>query len=155
MNATEIVKTFVTALQSGDMETATAHMSDDFICSGWTPQPLDKEQFLAMQSALLNAMPDYSYNLSEVSKVQNEKHVVEAFIQITGTHTNELTLPMLGMPPIPATGLAVTLPQVKTKYLIEDSKVAQMSIGTVPGGGLAGLLQQVGSELTVRPREDS
>ena len=155
MSAREIVKTFVTALQSGDMETAAAHMSDDFICSGWTPQSLDKAQFLAMQSALLNAMPDYSYNLSDVSKVQNEKHVVEALIQITGTHTNELTLPILGMPPIPATGLAITLSQVKTRYTLKDNRVAEMYIETVPGCGLAGLLQQVGSELPVRPREDS
>src|SRR2546428_8601348 len=100
MSAREIVKTFVTALQSGDMEMAASYMSDDFVCSGWTPQTMDKGQFLAMQSPLLNALTDYSYNLSNVSKVQNVKYVVEALIQITGTPTNQLTLPMPALLPI-------------------------------------------------------
>ena len=151
MSATEIVKTFITALQSGDMEVAANYMSDDFVVRGWTPYPLDKAKFLATQSALLDAMPDFSYNLSDVHKAGNE---VEALIQVTGTQTGDLALPMHGMPPFPATGLAVDLPQVQTSFVLKDNKVSEMNVESVPGGGLAGLLQQVGTELPVAPRLD-
>src|SRR5438105_12467288 len=104
MNATELVKTFITDLQSGDMETAAPYMSDDFVLRGWTSYSLDKGQFLAVQSALLNAMPDYSYNLSDL---QVNDHSVEAFIRITGTHTNELSFPLPDHLPIPTTGLTI------------------------------------------------
>ncbi len=151
MSATEIVKTFITALQSGDMEVAANFMSDDFVVRGWTPYPLDKAKFLATQSALLDAMPDFSYNLSDVHKAGNE---VEALIQVTGTQTGDLALPMHGMPPFPATGLAVDLPQVQTKFVLKDNKVSEMNVESVPGGGLAGLLQQIVTELPVAPRLD-
>ena len=151
MSATEIVKTFITALQSGDMEVAATSMSDDFVVRGWTPYPLDKAKFLATQSALLDAMPDFSYNLSDVHKAGDG---VEALIQVTGTQTNDLILPMHGMPPFPATGLAIDLPQVKVRFVLKEHKVSEMNVETVAGGGLAGLLQQVGTELPVAPRLD-
>ena len=151
MSATEIVKTLITALQSRDTEVAANDMSDDFVVRGWMPYPLDKAKFLAIQSALLDAMPDFSYNLSDVYEAGNE---VVALIQVTGTQTNDLALPLHGMPPFPATGLAVNLPQVQTRFVLKDDKVSEMNVESVPGGGLAGLLQQVGTELPVAPRLD-
>ena len=151
VSATEIVKTLITALQSRDMDVAANTMSDDFVVHGWTPFPLDQEKFLATQSALLDAIPDFSYNLSDVHKAGDE---VEALIQVTGTQTDDLILPMHGMPPFPATGLAIDLPQVKVRFVLKDHKVSEMNIETVAGGGLAGLLQQVGTELPVTPRLD-
>src|SRR5438067_4931981 len=68
MSSTEIVQTFITALQSGDFELAAKCMADDFVLSGWAPQPLDKGVFLAMQSELHNAMPDYSFHLSNLEE---------------------------------------------------------------------------------------
>ncbi len=65
MTAVEIVKTFITALQSGDMEMAATIMADDFVARGLADHELDKRAFLAMQSELQDAMPDLSYNLSE------------------------------------------------------------------------------------------
>jgi hypothetical protein len=61
---------------------------------------------------------------------------------------------MHGMPPFPATGLAVDLPQVQTRFVLKDNKVSEMNVESVPGGGLAGLLQQIGTELPVAPRLD-
>jgi len=151
MGATEIVKTLITALQSRDMEVAANAMSDDFVVRGWTPFPLDQANFLATQSALLDAIPDFSYNLSDVHKAGNG---VEALIQVTGTQTDDLILPMHGMPPFLATGLAIDLPQVKVRFLLKEHKVSEMNIESIPGGGLAGLLQQVGTELPVAPRLD-
>lgn len=149
MRSTEIVQTFITALQSGDFELAAKCMADDFVLSGWAPQPLDKGVFLAMQSELHNAMPDYSFHLSNLQEGNNQ---VEALIQISGTHRTDLSLPNFGLPLIPYSGVAIDLPQVHTNFSLTGEKIAEMRVESVPGGGLTGLLQQVGTELPILPR---
>jgi hypothetical protein len=94
-------------------------------------------------------MPDFSYNLAEIHR---EGRDVGAIIQIIGTHTRDLALSVLGLPPVQATGIAVTLPQVSAVFQVEEGKVLGMQVETVPGGGLTGLLQQIGTELPVLPR---
>ena len=94
-------------------------------------------------------MPDFSYNLLGIQK---ENRDVIALIQITGTHTRDLTLSVLGLPTIQATNIAVTLPQVHAAFQIEEGKVLGMQVEAVPGGGVEGLLQQVGTELPLLPR---
>jgi hypothetical protein len=140
----EIVQTFITALQSGDMDMAAQYMTDDFVFEGWTPQPLNKREFLALQSELHAAMPDYAFNLSEVREQDSE---VSALMQITGTHTRTLSLPMFGIPLVPYTGTFIVLPQEHVEFVVADGKVARMRVDTMPGGGLAGLLQQLDTEL--------
>jgi hypothetical protein len=147
VSATETVKTLITALQSGDMALAADSMTNDFFVSGFAHLPLNKTELLAVQSELCAALPDFSYNLSNEQEQNGE---VQALIQITGTQTNDLNLPMFGIPVIPATGLAVSLPQVHSAYRVQGNKVAEMRMET--GSGLAGLLQQVGTELPVSPR---
>ena len=144
MSNITIVKTLMTALQSGDMELAASSMSDDFLISGLTPRTLNKSEFLALQSELLGAMPDFSYNLDQIQSTKNE---VTALIRITGTHTGYLALPLFGLQSIPATGLAVALPQVPCNFQVDADKVVGVRVEQVPGGGLSGLLQQVGAEL--------
>ncbi|HKV57492.1 MAG TPA: nuclear transport factor 2 family protein [Ktedonobacteraceae bacterium] len=149
MSPIDVVKTFITALQSGDMEEAANRMSDDFVEKGWTPQPLDGQQFLALLSALRNAMPDFSFNLSDVRERGNE---VEALIAVSGNHTRDLALPEYGLPLIPYSGVAIYLTQTYSEYRVKDNKVAEMLVETMPGGGLAGLLQQVDTDLPILPR---
>jgi hypothetical protein len=149
VSAEQTVKTFMTALQSGDMELAANLMADDFILGGLTPTPLTKSEFLALQSDLLTAMPDFSFNLSGVHRVEDEVH---AFIRITGTHTGDLALPTYGLRNVAATGLAVALPQVGAAFQFERDRIVGMRVESVTGGGLTGLLQQIGAELPLQPR---
>lgn len=149
MNSEEVARTFMTALQSGDFELAAGLMSDDFVASGFASEPLDKGQFLAMQSELHDAMPDYAFHFSEIEGRDNR---VSSLVQITGTHTRDLALPLFGLPLIPATGLAIDLPQAHVEYRIAGDRIAEMRFERVPGGGLAGLFQQIGAELPVLPR---
>ena len=151
MNAIDAVNTFITALQSGDIELAANTMSDDFVMSGFAPKQLDKNQFLSTYSNLLSSMPDLSFNMTD--EPSEENGVVQTEIEITGTQLNQLALPVLGIQPIEPTGLAVTLAQTKTTYHVNsDNKVTRMEMQAVAGGGLEGLLQQVGSEIPLAPR---
>lgn len=149
MSPVDVVKTFITALQAGDMEEAARFMSDDFVERGWTPEPLDGRAFLAMMSALRGAMPDFSFHLSEPRGRGEE---VEALISISGTHTRDLALPEFGLPLIPYSGVAVQLPQVQATFRVKENKIAEMLVESLPGGGLSGLLQQIGTELPIAPR---
>lgn len=150
MKAIERVKELMTALQSGDIELAATLLHDDFHIDGLAPRQLSTRGFLALQSALLAAMPDFSYNLSNI---QQEGETVRATVNMTGTHTQELSLPTFGLPSIPATGLSVILSQVPATFQLENDLVKSIEIAQEPGGGLSGLLQQVGAELPVLPRE--
>lgn len=150
MDRIELVEEMITALQGGDLGLAANTLADSFEMTGLTPKALSKRQFLGVQSELLAAMPDFSYNLSEL---RDDEKVVHAIIRISGTQTHDLDLPLFGLENIPATGLAVSLPQTRVTYQIENDKVVRMSAETIVGGGLSGLLQQVGAELPLLPRE--
>jgi hypothetical protein len=149
MNKIEIVRTFITALQSGDAEVAANCMADQFIFAGWLHEPLSKVQFLEVQSRLLDAMPDFTYNLSDEREVGNS---VEAWTQIMGTQLHDLLLPSLNVPFIQATGNSISLPQSHTTFTFDQEKIAQMMVESVLGGGLAGILQQLGRELPLEAR---
>jgi hypothetical protein len=150
MTAIDTVKTFMTALQSGDFELAAREMDDDFTMTGFADRDLDQGAFLALQSALHAAMPDLSYGLSELEERGSE--VVTGLMQVTGTQTQDLTLPDTATPMIPATGLAVELPQVHVRFGVRAGKVRKMDMESLPGSGLSGLLQQIGTELPVASR---
>jgi len=153
MNAIDAVNTLMTALQSGDMELAATILADDFVMSGFAPKQLNKNEFLVTQSNLLAAMPDLSFNIDKQEEQNEADGVVRVELEIMGTHLYQLALPVLGVKPIEPTGLAVTLAQAKTTYHVtSDGKVARMEMQSVAGGGLEGLLQQVGAELPLTPR---
>jgi hypothetical protein len=149
MSPVEVVKTFITALQAGEMEEAARYMTGDFVERGWTPQPLNGADFLAMMSALHNAVPDFSYHLSQAS--ERDGHV-ETLLAVAGTHTRDLALPEFGFPLIPYSGVAIRLPQTRATFRVQGDAVAEMIVEALPGGGLNGLLQQIDTELPILPR---
>lgn len=151
MSARQTVETFITALQSGDLELAARTMSNDFVISGLTTSPLKREEFLYVQSELVAAMSDFSYSLDNLHA--NGDHVWST-IAITGTHTNDLSLPRYGLPLVRATGIAVFLPLSNVEYRVVADKVTEMHIEALPGGGLNGLIQQIGAELPLLPKQD-
>src|SRR5579872_1361201 len=108
MSPLDIVKTFITALQSGDFEEAARCMADDFVERGWTPQPLDGQELLALMSSLRYAIPDFSFNMSDAHEQDGG---ADALIAISGNHTRDLALPEFGLPLIPYSGVSIYLPQ--------------------------------------------
>jgi len=142
MSKTETVKAFSSALESKDFDKAASYLSDDFTLTGPTPQPVGKNEFIGIQSAFILAIPDWSFNDHDVQE-QGDK--VTGAVQITGTHTEPLVLS--GMPPIPATGKKISLPEEHLEFTFKGDKIASLTSDNVPGGGIPGVLQQIGVQM--------
>ena len=142
MSATTIVQTGMKAWENRDEDTLASLIADDFVMTGATPQALNKEAFVGLMHATLTAMPDWAFNVSSYAE---EGNTVIVKSHITGTQTGPLELP--GMPPIPATGIKVALPEETQTYIVRDGKLASLHVEDVPGGGIPGMLSQLGVAL--------
>ena len=151
MNAEDVVKDFMVALEAKEFDGAASNLSDRFVFSGWTPQPLDKGQFIEVMEGLKEGIPNLSYHFHTVKDVRDreQESSVKAAIQITGTQTDGFILPPLGLPPIPQTARTVSLPEERWDYTLENGKIVRISVQRVPGGGIAGLLHQLGIDIEI------
>jgi len=144
MNAEEITRAMFAAHEAGDFDTVASYLSDDMVFSGPVPEPVSGEQWLGLSRLLSVAFPDWSFNLSDVQVTGN---VARTTHQVTGTHTGDLDLSPLGMPVVPATGKAIKLPEEHAEVTVEGGKVVRLHTDTPPGGGVPGILQQLGVEM--------
>ncbi len=141
MNAIDVVKAGLAVVEKGQPAKMLEVFSDDMVFAGPVPEPVGKREFVGLQSALIAAMPDWKFNATDF-KQDGDK--VTATAQITGTQTGALNLPMPGFPSIPATGKHVSLPKEGITFIVKDGKIARMEAAKVPGGGVAGVLAQLG-----------
>lgn len=144
MSRTEIISAFSAAMEANDFEQAGTYLDEAFTLSGPAPQPVGKHEFLAMQSAFQRAFPDWKFNLHDA---EEQGDIVTGAVQITGTHTEDLVLP--GMPPIPATHKKVSLPEEHLMFTFKGDRIASLASDNVPGGGIPGVLQQIGVPIPV------
>ena len=154
MNAEELVKDFMTALESKDFGTATSYLANDFFFSGWTPQPLNRDQFIAVMGGLKEGIPNLTYHFHTVHDRRDpqdtlQESYVKMTTRITGMQTDGFILPALGMPPIPQMGNAVAMPEETWNYMLANDKITRIVVGHVPDGGIQGLLHQLGVDLPI------
>jgi len=141
MSAIDIVRAGLAATEAGDLEKMDAMLADDMKLVGPVPEPVGKREFIALQSALVSAMPDWKFNPTDFKEDGN---VVTAMLQISGTQTGELNLPMPGMPKIPPTGKHVSLPEELTTFTVKNGKISMIDTASSPLGGVPGILSQLG-----------
>lgn len=142
----EIVKMFMNALEANEFETAIEYLAADFLFSGWTPQPLNKEGFMAVIEGLKDGMPGLIFNLHNV---QDEENHVTGTLHITGYQTNSFALPQLNLPHIPQMARSVSLPTEDVEYSLENGQIESMRVQQVTDGGLKGLLHQLGTDTSL------
>ncbi len=144
MDAISVLQSACAAFEAGDEVRAGSLMTDDFTFNGPLPEPIGKEAYVAFQAMLIRALPDWKFNLQNLTIQGNT--VIGASL-ITGTHTATLQPIQPGMPALPPTGIKVTLPVEPIKATMRGDKIARFEVTPVPGGGVPGLLAQIGIQM--------
>ena len=143
---TDSVRNFMSALETNDQESASGYLADNFLFSGWTPRPLNKQNFLGLIAGLKEGIPGLIFNLHNV---QEQDAKVTGTIKISGYQSDSFILPQLGTPPIPQTASSITLPTEDVTYILNNNQISSLSVQHVEGGGIHGLLRQLGFDLPI------
>jgi hypothetical protein len=144
MNNLEVAKKFADLLESGDLKGLQALMSDDFRAKGATRE-LTKQQALGYLQMFLTAFPDHRFGFAEF---EEKGDLITCTGQETGTHLGVLDLKPFGIPvSLPPTGKSFKLPQSVYSFRVAGDEVTSYFEEAVQGGGLAGILEQLGVKL--------
>jgi hypothetical protein len=141
--AIDIVHTFTNALEANDLESAASKMANGFTFSGWTPEPLAKQNFLGVIEGLKAGIPNLKFNLRNL---QEHESSVTGTIQVTGYQSNSFVLPPLGLPPIPQMAGKISLPPENISYTVANGLIERINVQNSPEGGIRGILRQLGTD---------
>jgi predicted ester cyclase len=147
MTLEQIVRETLSAIEAHNLSNAGAYTADNLTVNDPTlklSHPLDKRAFFSQMDAILQAFPDWKYNVRAMT-TQNDQ--VIATVEATATHTNPLQLP--GMPSIPATGKRISVPD-QFIFTLKDNRITAITIDSPANGGAAEMLRQLG--ITLPPR---
>lgn len=144
MGAMDLVKEGLAATEAGDFKKLGSLLADDFQLAGPTPQPIGKQEFVSLQTAMHVAMPDGKLNAADFTE---NGDVVSVNLQITATQTGELSLPMPGFPKLPPSGKKVSLPKGASMFTVKNGKLARPDVNSTPGGGVGGVSAQLGVKM--------
>lgn len=144
MNDVEIAAKVFELIEAKDIAGAKTLLSDDMTFSGPVPEPVSGDMWMGLHAKLNAGFPDWSFNLSGVHQ---HGDVVHCTAQITGTHTGDLDLSPMGLPVVPATGKAIQLPAEELSVTVDGGKITSVAGDPVPGGGVMGILGQLGVEI--------
>lgn len=144
-SSTAVVRALLDAVDAGDWDRARDLTSEDFEKrTHIVSEPIGREQWLDIHRRLHEAMPDMRHNPSDFHENADR---VEFMVRVTGTHTGTLSLPELGVEGIPATGRRVEWQPQSDSFEVRDGKVVGGESQIPPGGGVPGMLEQIGHPL--------
>jgi predicted ester cyclase len=144
MSNIEVAKRFADLLESRDVKGLQALLADDFRAKGATRE-LTKQQALGYLQTLFTAFPDFRFGFTDL---EEEGDLFHCTGQETGTHKGVLDLNPFGIPiSLPPTGKSFKIPKSKYTFRVGSDKVNFYGEEAVQGGGLAGILEQLGVKL--------
>jgi hypothetical protein len=144
MNPREIVQALLDSVQRGDFQKARFLVSKDCQFSGPVPELIMREAWMGMNKNLKMACPnlDYHFHVDRVDGLNG--HLVKISAELKGTHSCVLDLSPMGLGVSPATDKSFATPREHVKVTIKDSKVTSWVAEPIEGGGLMGILVQLG-----------
>ena len=144
MNPREIVQALVDSVQRGDFEKAQSFLSNNYQFSGSIPKPLNRDIWMAINRNLKKAFPnlDYHFHLDGVDGLDGS--VIRISSELKGTHRGTLDLSPLGLGATPATDKSFATPREHGRVTIKGDKVVSWVVDRIEGGGLMGVLGQLG-----------
>ena len=146
MTKAEMIQQIMAVLESENPEQVNQYLTPDFMLKGPFPGPLGREQFLEYIKALKRAFPDWAYHFIFIREEDGDS--IRGVIQRQGTHQGDFSLP--GMVTVPATGISVILPIEPIRFFFQGEMLTRLEIEDASGGGLEGILEQLGAELPRR-----
>ena len=145
MNNLEIVNETMRAFEQHDFSRASNYVADDFQFVGPTPEPVGKKEFVKLHQSLIAGIPDWSFNWRNAK--ETKPGTISGQVAIGGTHSANLDLSFLGIGSVPATNKRVKNPTEELTVTVKNGKVSRMEVSPVSGGGLQGILTQIGAKL--------
>ncbi len=139
MSVEQVARDFIA--QMDDLQKTKSRLTPDATVSGGVlPTSLPAAEAIDIMGSLKSAFPDLQFEIQKVTVNGNQAKVETTW---HGTNTGLLSLPMPGMPSIPATGKRV---YVKDDYVVtvEGDKVSHMDVQSPSDGGIPGALAQLG-----------
>jgi len=144
MSSYEVAKKAADLLESRDLKGLQALLADDFRAKGATVE-LTKQQTLGYLRLFFTAFPNHLFNFTDFEEKGDLVHCIG---QETGTHKGVLDLNPFGMPvSLPPTGKSFTLLKSTFTFRVAGDKVRYFGEEAMKGGGLAGILEQLGVKL--------
>ena len=144
MDPKATVQALMDSVQKGDFAKAKSLLSDDFQFSGPVPEPISGDAWMGMSMNLKKAFPDLDYHF-HIHSVEGD--IVNLAAELKGTHHADLDLTALGMGVIPATHKSFANPHEHGKATVKGDKVTSWSVVPTPGGGVMGILAQIGVKM--------
>lgn len=140
----KVAKRFADLLEFGDVKGLQDFMADDFKAKGITME-LTKQQALGYLQIFFAAFPDHRFNFMDF---EEKGDLINCTGQETGTHLGVLDLKSFGIPiSLPPTGKSFKLAKSVFTIRVAGDKVTYYSEEALKGGGLAGILEQLGVKL--------
>jgi hypothetical protein len=139
MNPINVLMNLDREISGGDLTKAAAYLADDFRFVGVGPEAFGKDQTLGIWATMRAALPDFNHNLRNLREAGN---MVYGTVEVTGTHKGTLSVPH--GPTLPATGRRLQNPLERVAITVRNGKVTEWAVESVPGGGLGGILGQLG-----------
>ncbi len=146
MNSLKIVKESLNAFEKGDLEKLRNLLHEDYQLIGPAPKAVGKAEFLEMARSMKTGFPDWDFGVTDL--MENGDQITGRF-HVTGKQSGPLDLSFMGLPIQPATGIKIKQPEEPLKATIRDAKLYRMEVASVEGGGMDGLLRQIGVNIPV------
>jgi predicted ester cyclase len=141
MSVEQVVRDFFASWSTGKV---ADHVTPDAMVSGGIlPQAMPALEAFKIIAAVQAAMPDFKVAVEKVTTQGDQATVLG---RISGTQTGALSLPMPGMPTVPATGKKVSAPD-KFILTVKGDKVSQMHVDSPADGGIPAMLAQLGVKM--------
>jgi hypothetical protein len=151
MQIQDITNQVLDALEKGDAKSTAKYYTENFTFSGPVPMALNKDQFLDLMTKVTTGVPDWKFNRHDL-RVEGQTVIVP--VQVTGTQTRMLPALMPGMPDLPATQRAFRIPPEVIRVTFQGERVMDIHVDPVPGGGIPGMLEQLGVAIPVTGKTD-
>jgi hypothetical protein len=142
MKTQEVVKKALIDIEKGAINAST--YTEDMVFSGPVPQPMKRDAYVTLIKNLVGASPDWNFHARDFTE---RGDTVRVTVGITGTQTRTLPGLMPGMQALPPTNKRFTLPEEHLSIKVRGDKIYELVADTVPGGGVMGMLAQLGVQL--------